>query len=190
MVSFHSTQKKKNASRASLACAPAGVPALLSPGRQHSAHTPSSMRTCGARPPRAAQRAPRAASAPNPAPTNTGAGAANRCVGRRSVCLTECGEERKRRGRAWCWPRQRADSAPLVLPPLSLRPPLPHTCTPSSRLILMRHADSAEASPSAGIRDHGRPITPAGAAAAAVVARALAARGWVPDLIVASDSER
>lgn len=54
----------------------------------------------------------------------------------------------------------------------------------------MRHADSAEASPSAGIRDHGRPITPAGAAAAAVVARALAARGWVPDLIVASDSER
>ena len=76
-------------------------------------------------------------------------------------------------------------------PPVLLTNPLStsfHTHTTPSRLILMRHADSAEASPS--IRDHGRPITPAGAAAAASVARALAAREWVPDLIVASDSER
>jgi polyadenylate-binding protein len=53
----------------------------------------------------------------------------------------------------------------------------------------MRHADSADASPPEVI-DHGRPITPAGAAAAASVARALAARGWLPDLVVASDSVR
>ena len=55
----------------------------------------------------------------------------------------------------------------------------------------MRHAPSEETSTSSpACRDHDRPITPAGAAAAAAVARALAARGWLPDLVLASDAAR
>jgi phosphohistidine phosphatase SixA len=56
----------------------------------------------------------------------------------------------------------------------------------------MRHAPSEETNlaSSPASRDHDRPITPAGALAAAAVARALAARGWLPDLVLASDAAR
>lgn len=68
----------------------------------------------------------------------------------------------------------------------------------------MRHAPSADAASaataaaaaadsdnsSATTRDHDRPITPAGVAAAKACARALLAAGWLPDLVVASDALR
>ena len=75
-------------------------------------------------------------------------------------------------------------------PPTLTRPPLSSSSS-RRRLILMRHAPSEETSTSSpASRDHDRPITPAGAAAAAGVARALAARGWLPDLVLASDAAR
>lgn len=69
------------------------------------------------------------------------------------------------------------------------RAPIPSPLSsPRSRLILMRHAHSDDASPT--VRDHARSITPAGARAAAELARALADRGWLPDLVLASDAAR
>ncbi|BDA42868.1 Uncharacterized protein At3g52155, chloroplastic [Coccomyxa sp. Obi] len=56
------------------------------------------------------------------------------------------------------------------------------------RLIMMRHADSEERLQSA--RDHDRPITEAGKMCAREVAQKLAERGWLPDLIMSSDSSR
>ena len=62
----------------------------------------------------------------------------------------------------------------------------------------MRHAPSADAASAAAAttattattRDHDRPITEAGVAAAKACARALLAAGWLPDLVVASDALR
>lgn len=62
----------------------------------------------------------------------------------------------------------------------------------------MRHAPSADAAAAAtaasssttSTRDHDRPITAAGVAAAKACARALLAAGWLPDLVVASDALR
>ena len=62
----------------------------------------------------------------------------------------------------------------------------------------MRHAPSADAASAATpnpsttttTRDHDRPITEAGVRAAKACARALAAAGWLPDLVVASDALR
>jgi phosphohistidine phosphatase SixA len=52
----------------------------------------------------------------------------------------------------------------------------------------MRHAEAAAAP---GVRDHDQPITPAGRAAAAEVARALGARGgWTPQVAVCSNAAR
>ena len=84
---------------------------------------------------------------------------------------------------------------PTSLSPLSL------SLSPSRRrrrLILMRHAPSADAAPEASsastaattTRDHDRPITEAGVAAAKACARALRDSGWLPDLVLASDALR
>ena len=62
----------------------------------------------------------------------------------------------------------------------------------------MRHAPSADAAPEASsastaattTRDHDRPITEAGVAAAKACARALRDSGWLPDLVLASDALR
>jgi phosphohistidine phosphatase SixA len=51
----------------------------------------------------------------------------------------------------------------------------------------MRHADAEE---TRAVRDHDRPVTPAGAAAAADVARQLASSGWVPQVLVCSNAAR
>ncbi|EIE24497.1 phosphoglycerate mutase-like protein [Coccomyxa subellipsoidea C-169] len=59
---------------------------------------------------------------------------------------------------------------------------------PGKRLIMMRHADSEERLQN--VRDHDRPITEAGRACAMEVAQKLAERGWLPDLIMSSDSSR
>ncbi|KAK9824993.1 hypothetical protein WJX81_006015 [Elliptochloris bilobata] len=56
------------------------------------------------------------------------------------------------------------------------------------RLIMMRHADSEE--PGGQTRDHDRPITAQGADSARAVAEKLASRGWLPDLIMSSNSLR
>ncbi|KAG2488010.1 hypothetical protein HYH03_013447 [Edaphochlamys debaryana] len=56
------------------------------------------------------------------------------------------------------------------------------------RLILLRHADS-DGAPE-GVRDHDRPISALGRKQAASVASLLAARGWLPDLVLASNSRR
>ncbi|KAK9830143.1 hypothetical protein WJX72_009966 [[Myrmecia] bisecta] len=57
------------------------------------------------------------------------------------------------------------------------------------RLILMRHADS-EVGDRAAVRDHERPITESGRASAQQVAVKLQQKGWLPDLIVCSNSVR
>ncbi|CAK0787456.1 hypothetical protein CVIRNUC_010676 [Coccomyxa viridis] len=56
------------------------------------------------------------------------------------------------------------------------------------RLVMMRHAESEERLQ--GIRDHDRPITDEGRSSAREVAAKLAERGWLPDVIVSSDSTR
>lgn len=55
------------------------------------------------------------------------------------------------------------------------------------RLILLRHADSET---SAKLRDYDRPISMQGKREAAKIAQQLCALGWVPDLIIASNSKR
>jgi phosphohistidine phosphatase SixA len=55
------------------------------------------------------------------------------------------------------------------------------------RLILLRHADSES---SAQLRDYDRPISQQGRREAAAVAKQLCDLGWVPDLIIASNSRR
>jgi phosphohistidine phosphatase len=55
------------------------------------------------------------------------------------------------------------------------------------RLILMRHAKSDW---SAGEPDHGRPLNHRGRRDAPRIATHLAELGWVPDLVLASDSQR
>lgn len=63
------------------------------------------------------------------------------------------------------------------------------------RLVLMRHARAAGllAPDGSGVvpgGDHERPLEPAGREDAADVGAALAARGWIPDAVVSSDSAR
>lgn len=55
------------------------------------------------------------------------------------------------------------------------------------RMILLRHADSEASS---RLRDHDRPISAQGAREASAIAQRLTAAGWVPDLIIASNSRR
>lgn len=55
------------------------------------------------------------------------------------------------------------------------------------RLILLRHADSET---SARLRDYDRPISMQGKREAANIAQQLCSLGWVPDLIIASNSKR
>lgn len=55
------------------------------------------------------------------------------------------------------------------------------------RLILLRHADSET---SANLRDYDRPISMQGKREAAKIAQQLCSLGWVPDLIIASNSKR
>lgn len=55
------------------------------------------------------------------------------------------------------------------------------------RLILLRHADSEMSS---RLRDYDRPISMQGKREAAKIAQQLASLGWVPDLIIASNSKR
>lgn len=55
------------------------------------------------------------------------------------------------------------------------------------RMILLRHADSEASS---RLRDHDRPISAQGVREASAIARRLTAAGWVPDLIIASNSRR
>lgn len=55
------------------------------------------------------------------------------------------------------------------------------------RLILLRHADSET---SARLRDYDRPISMQGKREAAKIAQQLITLGWVPDLIIASNSKR
>ncbi len=56
------------------------------------------------------------------------------------------------------------------------------------RLVLMRHAKSSWKSEAPS--DHARPLNGRGRRAAPKVAAELSRRGWVPDLVVASDSAR
>lgn len=60
--------------------------------------------------------------------------------------------------------------------------------TGSRRLIVVRHAKSSWKSGAAS--DHERPLNKRGRHDAPRVARALVDRGWVPDLVLSSDSER
>eukprot|EP00879_Flechtneria_rotunda_P004186 GHRR01004434.1.p1 GENE.GHRR01004434.1~~GHRR01004434.1.p1 ORF type:complete len:228 (+),score=77.17 GHRR01004434.1:210-893(+) len=55
------------------------------------------------------------------------------------------------------------------------------------RMILLRHADSET---SARLRDYDRPISLQGKREAANIARRLQQLGWIPDLIIASNSKR
>lgn len=55
------------------------------------------------------------------------------------------------------------------------------------RLILLRHADSEAAG---SVRDHDRPISVKGREEAQSIAKRLAASGWLPDIILASNSKR
>ena len=55
------------------------------------------------------------------------------------------------------------------------------------RLILLRHADSEAAG---SVRDHDRPISAQRRQEAASIAKRLAATGWLPDVILASNSRR
>lgn len=55
------------------------------------------------------------------------------------------------------------------------------------RLILMRHAKSAW---DTGVADHARPLNARGKAAAPRVAAALESAGWLPELVLLSDSKR
>lgn len=57
----------------------------------------------------------------------------------------------------------------------------------SRRLIIMRHAKSSWKT---GDQDHERPLNGRGKKDAPVIAGALVARDWVPDLVLSSDSER
>jgi phosphohistidine phosphatase len=56
------------------------------------------------------------------------------------------------------------------------------------RLIVMRHAKSSWSSPAA--TDHERPLNKRGQRDAPRVGAALAESGWVPDLVLSSDSQR
>ena len=58
----------------------------------------------------------------------------------------------------------------------------------SKRLIIMRHAKSSWTSGAAS--DHQRPLNKRGRRAAPLVAARLRDLGWIPDLVIASDSER
>jgi phosphohistidine phosphatase len=58
----------------------------------------------------------------------------------------------------------------------------------SKRLIIMRHAKSSWTSGAA--TDHQRPLNKRGRRAAPKVAARLRELGWIPDLVIASDSER
>ena len=55
------------------------------------------------------------------------------------------------------------------------------------RLILLRHADSEVSS---NVRDYDRPISTQGMRQAASIAQKLQAMGWLPDLVLASNSKR
>ena len=56
------------------------------------------------------------------------------------------------------------------------------------RIIVMRHAKSSWSSPARS--DHERPLNKRGQRDAPRVGAALAARGWLPDLVLSSDSQR
>jgi phosphohistidine phosphatase len=56
------------------------------------------------------------------------------------------------------------------------------------RLVLLRHAKSSWDDP--GLRDHARPLAPRGVRAAPEVARWIARHGYVPQLVLCSDSVR
>lgn len=56
------------------------------------------------------------------------------------------------------------------------------------RLILMRHAKSSWKE--TALSDHERPLNKRGRKAAPRIARALARRGWVPEVVISSDSVR
>ena len=56
------------------------------------------------------------------------------------------------------------------------------------RVIVMRHAKAGPHTDSAG--DHARPLAERGRHEADEVARAIAARGWVPELVSSSDAAR
>jgi phosphohistidine phosphatase len=58
----------------------------------------------------------------------------------------------------------------------------------SKRLIIMRHAKSSWTSGAA--TDHQRPLNKRGQRAAPLVGARLRDLGWIPDLVIASDSER
>lgn len=55
------------------------------------------------------------------------------------------------------------------------------------RLILLRHADSEQGS---GVRDHDRPISEQGVEESLRISSRLRDMGWMPDLIIASNSKR
>jgi phosphohistidine phosphatase len=56
------------------------------------------------------------------------------------------------------------------------------------RIVLLRHAKAGPHADAAG--DHARPLTERGRHEADEVAKALVARGWVPELVSASDAAR
>jgi len=56
------------------------------------------------------------------------------------------------------------------------------------KLFLMRHAKAAQAR--AGQMDYDRPLTARGEAAAAAVGRAMAERGYLPDMVICSAARR
>lgn len=57
----------------------------------------------------------------------------------------------------------------------------------SRKLIFLRHAESETR---ANTRDHDRPLSAKGKAQATEIAKKLEARGWLPDLVLASNAKR
>ncbi|KAK9152282.1 hypothetical protein Syun_010591 [Stephania yunnanensis] len=58
------------------------------------------------------------------------------------------------------------------------------------RLILLRHAHSSSQQQHPSLKDHDRPLTKAGRTDAAKVSKILQQMGWIPQLILSSDSAR
>ncbi|KAL5201905.1 hypothetical protein ABZP36_036259 [Zizania latifolia] len=79
-------------------------------------------------------------------------------------------------------------STAVEAPTVSAEPASRDAAAPRRRLILLRHGESA-----AGgrlTRDHDRPLSKAGRAAAISVSNKLQQMGWIPELVLCSDATR
>ncbi|KAG8056243.1 hypothetical protein GUJ93_ZPchr0002g23446 [Zizania palustris] len=79
-------------------------------------------------------------------------------------------------------------STAVEAPTVSAEPARRDAVAPRRRLILLRHGESA-----AGgrlTRDHDRPLSKAGRAAAISVSNKLQQMGWIPELVLCSDATR